>query len=475
MNFKLIGEVRPKHSKEIKRSRIGIGLEKLDRSLYDPEKCYDAIGRLGVGYVRIQSGWMKTEKEKGVYDFSWLDPIVDNIISQGATPWMCLCYGNPVYTEAAKKVNGAIGIPPIHTKEERDGWSNYCYAVAEHFNGKVGMYEVWNEPDLACWRPVPSATEYGEFVTATAKAVKSAAPESRIFAGSLVRGGLDYLSQMFDTGCYKYIDAITYHHYKARHIEEDVKEVVADMKALATTYNPNITIIQGEHGAPSRRDGKGGLANFPWTEERQAKFLARKIMIDMISDVEFASYFTLVDIFENLEGEFLEINEENYGFFGLLKEHFENGKPTGVYEPKPSYRMFQCMCSLFSDSAEKVNAPIRFSYPGYQDDFLYDVENAYYINHDAKTIYQSFKKDNGSFGFCYWKATDLMTTSYSSEVTLEAYRMPKDVRLIDCLTGKIYEIPEKNKSVRSDGKILLKNMPIFDYPLLITFGNFLEE
>ena len=44
MNFKLIGEVRPKHSKEIKRSRIGIGLEKLDRSLYAPEKCYDAIG-----------------------------------------------------------------------------------------------------------------------------------------------------------------------------------------------------------------------------------------------------------------------------------------------------------------------------------------------------------------------------------------------------------------------------------------------
>lgn len=98
--------------------------------------------------------------------------------------------------------------------------------------------------------PFQAQRNTGEFVTATAKAVKSAAPESRIFAGSLVRGGLDYLSQMFDTGCYKYIDAITYHHYKARHIEEDVKEVVADMKALAATYNPNITIIQGEHGRP---------------------------------------------------------------------------------------------------------------------------------------------------------------------------------------------------------------------------------
>ena len=475
MNFKLIGEVSPKHSKYIKHSRIGIGLEKLDRSLYDPEKCYDAIGNLGVGYVRIQSGWMKTEKEKGVYDFSWLDPIVDNIILQGAEPWMCLCYGNPIYTEAAKSVNGAIGIPPIRTKEERDGWSSYCHAVAEHFKGRVSMYEVWNEPDLACWRPESNATEYGEFVTATAKAVKSAAPESRILAGSLVRAGLDYLSQMFATGCYKYIDAITYHHYKARHIEEDVKEVVADMKAFVATYDPKITIIMGEHGAPSRRDGKGALASFPWTEEKQAKFLARKIMIDLISGVEFASYFTLVDIFENLEGEFLEINEKNYGFFGLLKEHFKNGNPTGIYEPKPSYRMFQCMCALFSDDAEMVNAPIRFSYPGCSDDFSYDVDNAYYIKHDAKTVYQSFKKSNKSFGFCYWKTTDIMTTSYSSEVTIEAYRVPKDVHFIDCLKGKIYEISKQNISVRSDGKISLKNMPIYDYPVLITFGNFCEE
>lgn len=475
MNFKLIGEVRPKHSKEIKRSRIGIGLEKLDRSLYNPESCYDAIGKLGVGYVRIQSGWMKTEKEKGVYDFLWLDSIVDNIIAQGAAPWMCLCYGNPVYSEEAKKVNGAIGVPPVHTEEEREGWKNYCHAVAEHYKGKISMYEVWNEPDGACWRPCPSAKEYGEFVTATAKAVKSADPQSRIFAGSLVRADLDYISEMLATGCWKYIDAITYHHYKACHIEEDVTEAVADMKALAATYNPKITIIQGEHGAPSRRDGKGGLANFPWTEERQAKFLARKIMIDMLSDVEFASYFTLVDIFENLAGDFVEISEDNYGFFGLLKERFDNGKPTGIYEPKPSYRMFQCMCSLFSDSAEKVNAPIRFSYPRYRDDFVYDVDNAYYINRDAKTVYQSFKKDNGSFAFCYWKTTDLMTASYASEVTIEAYRVPKDVSLIDCLTGKIFAIPEKNISFRDDGKILLKNMPIYDYPLLITFGNFTEE
>ena len=47
-DFKVKGHVKPKHSREIKKSKIGIGLEKLDRNLYDPAKCYDAIGNLGV-------------------------------------------------------------------------------------------------------------------------------------------------------------------------------------------------------------------------------------------------------------------------------------------------------------------------------------------------------------------------------------------------------------------------------------------
>ncbi len=61
----------------------------------------------------------RTEKEKGVYDFAWLDEIVDNLVKRVLRPWMCLCYGNPVYTEEAKEVFGAVGCPPIKTEEER--------------------------------------------------------------------------------------------------------------------------------------------------------------------------------------------------------------------------------------------------------------------------------------------------------------------------------------------------------------------
>ena len=76
-----IGNVKKKNSKDIKNSKIGIGFEKLDRDVFDPEKAYDRVGELGVKRVRIQSGWQRTEVEKGVYNFEWLDKIVDNLIA----------------------------------------------------------------------------------------------------------------------------------------------------------------------------------------------------------------------------------------------------------------------------------------------------------------------------------------------------------------------------------------------------------
>lgn len=78
-----VGVLQPKKSKDVQTSKIGIGFEKLDRDVFDPEKAYDRVAELGVKWVRIQSGWQRTERQKGVYDFAWLDKVVDNLIARG--------------------------------------------------------------------------------------------------------------------------------------------------------------------------------------------------------------------------------------------------------------------------------------------------------------------------------------------------------------------------------------------------------
>ena len=62
-----IGKVTPKRSLDIKESKMGIGFEKLDRNVFDPEKAYDKVAALGVKWVRIQSGWQRTETVPGTF------------------------------------------------------------------------------------------------------------------------------------------------------------------------------------------------------------------------------------------------------------------------------------------------------------------------------------------------------------------------------------------------------------------------
>ena len=60
--LKKIGALERLSSSEIEYSKIGIGFEKLDRDVFDPEKAYDKVAAIGVKKVRIQSGWLKTER-----------------------------------------------------------------------------------------------------------------------------------------------------------------------------------------------------------------------------------------------------------------------------------------------------------------------------------------------------------------------------------------------------------------------------
>lgn len=167
--MKKIGTLPLRNAAQVGPSRIGIGFEKLDRKVFEPEKAYDLVAASGVHYVRLQSGWQRTETEKGKYDFAWLDDIVDQLIARGMEPWIDLCYGNELYTPMAKEYFGAVGCAPIYTEEEREGWLRYVKAVVTRYRGKVKWYEIWNEPDGQwCWKTGVSPEEYGDFALATA-------------------------------------------------------------------------------------------------------------------------------------------------------------------------------------------------------------------------------------------------------------------------------------------------------------------
>lgn len=463
--FPQIGTVKPVMSSDVKRSRLGIGFEKLDREVFDPEKAYDKVAAIGVKWIRLQSGWARTEKTKGVYDFGWLDSVVDDLIRRGMQPWICLCYGNALYSPEAAEIFGAVGVPPIKTPAEREGWKNYVTALTRHFAGRVLWYEVWNEPDGSwCWKHGVNGAEYGEFVKATATAVKAGDPQAKVSGGSMCLKGLEWLNDVFSTGAGKVMDGLTYHAYDPN---ETFLSRVKALRAFCRLQNPQMEIIQGETGTQSRDDGAGALHRCAWTPELQAKFVARHITCHLLQDVKFTSYFSCMDMIEALNGKVGDTASYlDYGYFGVLGADFDaNGKAVGTYTPKPSYYTLQTLAAVFREDFTVTDLPVELLQkpsPRANGNDTADIE----------ILHGGFRRENGACAFAYWKPVDLLTASFNGTVTISAAGLAGTPRLVDLLTGKIHAIPESVMTDNGRGHIALENMPLRDYPLLLTFGDF---
>ena len=463
-----IGQVAPKKSIDINTSKIGIGFEKLDRDLFDPEKAYPFFENLGVKKVRLQSGWQRTEKENGVYDFAWLDRIVDKMLEMGIEPWLCLCYGNKLYTEEAAKHFGAVGCPPIKTEQERNAWEAYVTETVKHFKGRINLYEVWNEPDGQwCWKHGPDAEELSEFTIATAKACKKADPDCRV-AGLVLAYKTDFAEGFFKTDAVNYLDAITYHSYDCHDcVWVDRFNVIKNL--LVKAGKENISIIQGEGGTQSRSDGCGALAGGAWTEAVQAKYLLRHLITDISLGVEFTSYFSTMDMAEALNGTVGDAASiKDFGYFGVVGAEFDdNARATGNYYAKPSYYALQTLCSVLTEEYELSNVEIK--------NIAVHSERMLKGTYDfGKTQHYVFRRNDGSAAVFYWKPTELLTETYNGETSFElkADNLNGKVQLIDMLDGSIYDCA--NLYEVQNGTYVFKKMPLKDSPILITIGDFIK-
>jgi len=95
VDMKRIGTMKPKCTSEIESSRITVGCETLDRdhTIWDNYKAY--LPPLGVKKIRLQAGWAKCEKVPGVYNWKWLDEIIDYAVANKIEPWLQTSYGDP--------------------------------------------------------------------------------------------------------------------------------------------------------------------------------------------------------------------------------------------------------------------------------------------------------------------------------------------------------------------------------------------
>ena len=442
----IFGKVAPRDSRSIEASPLSVGFETLDRKMFDPERTYSHLAKLGAKWARTHTGWCRTERTRGEYDFSWLDRVVDSLLRIGIQPWFCVGFGNRLYSPAAPD-EFAVGWVPTGTPEGKAAWLKYVGQVAEHFRGRVKHFEIWNEPNAqSFWKPDPPAPEsYVELVKLTAPVIRQRIPDAVIVGGAVMGMNTRFFEGCMEHGLGQYIDKASFHTYRflpEKNYEADIQR----WRSIVAKHRAGIELWHGEVGAASQPGGAGGRANYPWTEVRQAKWTLRRFLYDLRMKTELISYFHTADLVGYHHSD-APTGKTNYK--GLLR---------GTdYTPKPAYFAFQCLCALFDSQTAQVELPMT----------LQLTENAEMVNAD-EIVTAGFTR-NGKAMYVYWWPPGPEMERPDAHVTLtlsgrQDAQLTHPV-LVDPLSATVYQLPIPK---RRGAEWEIIGAPLADHPLIVT-------
>lgn len=416
---------------DMRNHRWSVGCETLDRDYADFSKYKEHLGALGVGYARIQSGWAKCEQKKGKYDFAWLDEVVDGICSYNVKPWMCLCYGNPIY--GAQKSLGSV---IFEDEETMNAWCRYVETVVKRYKGKVAMWEIWNEPNLHENSKYPD--KYANLLSKTVDVIKSVDEDAVIIGFGASRIPLAYVKSVMDDmqeeNKVGTLDYISFHPYYEN--PDDAMPEILRLKALVEKYSDEISLFQGECGCPAVLEWGHALRYHEWSEYSQAKWDLRRMANDFSINIP-SSIFTLVDLqYPNMQQSFGLVR------MNLLKEP--------VYR-RPAFYGVRNMCALLKEN--------------YSPDGTVE-----YVSNSAREIKTvAIKDENGKrIGVMLWFGDRIPDSSLERtpvDVTLKGVDFKEPV-YVDPLTGKVYRLDIK-RGGNFDGNLKIYDLPLWDCPVFI--------
>ena len=462
-----LGWLKPLKSKDIESSPLSVGFEVLDRHGFDPSRTYGYLAELGVKWARCQTGWCRCEREPGKYDFTWLDEVVESLRQIGIQPWFCLSYGNRLYIPEADET--AVGWAPIYSEKAQTAWVQFTRAIAEHFRDRVLHWEIWNEPNITqFWKPEkPNPADYVRLVSISAPEIRRQIPNAVIIGGAFAGMPVDFLHQCLLSGLGRWVDRISFHPYRPVP-EANYAVELSNVRKLLADFNPQLLLWQGENGCPSvgGPESTGALANLEWDETRQAKWLLRRILIDLHFELELTSYFHTVDL---------------VGYRG--KTNFK-GLLRGIdYTPKPAYFAYRNLCSLFDSQTKRLHGGEIVVIPA--ETPLAEIPQSATsgpsagATSDSKAVKDAIAtlfERNGRCLAAYWYPGNLQKgwTPQTIHVALRVSNQPGPPCpvLVELLEGQVFELREFEQT---SGGLYFRNLPLLDYPLLITDRTLLGE
>ncbi len=243
----------------------------------DLDATLDDAVTLGINWIRADLSWT-TVQGGGPTSFNWsgFDRVVAAANARGMKVLPILAY-----TPAWARDTGCLkfSCPPADPAK----FAAFATAAVTRYAAYgVTTWEVWNEPNLAQFWPVPDPVRYGTLLSTTSAAIKKADPSATVLLGGLAAlestnasiaiGPREYLNAVCLTGACSTVDAVSYHPYTFPYPASYYATFSAWSKMSATPTSlrsvlglfglGTLPIWVTEYGAPT--DGDGTAADGTW-------------------------------------------------------------------------------------------------------------------------------------------------------------------------------------------------------------------
>jgi len=297
-------------------SHIPTGTSETDeaRRAYEIERWAE----MGVHLVRRDLHWTAIEPEKGVFDWTLPDRVLEATDAVGGETLGLLVYGNPWAT--------ADSDDSMTPPDDPADFANYAAAVAEQYQGRIRRYEVWNEENagIRFWKPEEDPVAYAELLVEAADRIHEVDPTAQVSLGGLFHPelafytpGPEFLEAVFDAqpDLAQHIDAVAFHPYRypfTEPEEQDTQESMFD--AICGMYS-----LMDDHGGG---DLELWITELGWhtaadalfagvDEEEQAAYLVRSAVIALSQGIPVYNWYTFRD-----GGDDSEDQEDMFGLHG---------------------------------------------------------------------------------------------------------------------------------------------------------------
>lgn len=280
-------------------------LDTSDAGLARLEKRAELAQTMGVKWERAEFQPHRIAPEKGKFDFSFYDRLVDSAERHGISLYVIFSHYWPMRTKP-------------YTQEAYDAWVETLRRCVERYRGRVKGWEIWNEPNIDFW--TGPKEDYVKLVNMSYPVVKAADPAARVLTVSTAGVDLPFIDKCIGWGMK--FDDITIHPYRAEPAEQGF---LADLAAVTNRARGAKTWLT-EMGWPT------GCGPSTYSERRQAAYYVRAYLTAAGSGcVQAINGYNFVDDGWNA------LERENN--FGVLRRD---------YTPKPAFRALAKVCRTFT-------------------------------------------------------------------------------------------------------------------------------